>query len=286
MVLDHEHGDVPVARLPGPEEQLADGGGLLHLAEGRRADLVEVHEAAEGIEHRDVDALALARALPGVERGGDREGRVQTRRLVREQVRDESRRLLRPDHLGDPRDRLDHHVVGGQLGRRALGPEAADCGVDEPRVLAPQHVPADAEPVEHARAEVLEHDVRLAREAAEGRGAALALEVEHDAPLVPVHLHEEAGHVRRAGAAHVAGGVADRRLDLDHVGAHVAEDLAAERAGDDRRQVEDADARERSRRLSTDLDVHGLLRIRSRLGTGIARRRPEAGARRARRRGA
>ena len=46
---------------------------------------------------------------------------------------------------------------------------------------------------------------------------------------------------RRRGAAHVAA----RRLDLDDVGAHVGQQRAAQRAGDEVRQLDDADAGER-----------------------------------------
>ena len=39
--------------------------------------------------------------------------------------------------------------------------------------------------------------------------------------------------------------LAVQRLDLDHIGAHVAQDLAGGRAGDDLREVENEGVRER-----------------------------------------
>ena len=55
-----------------------------------------------------------------------------------------------------------------------------------------------------------------------------------------------AGDERRAPAAGVVA--AARRLDLDDVGAHVAEHHGAQRARQDARQIDDADAGERALR--------------------------------------
>ena len=94
-----------------------------------------------------------------------------------------------------------------------------------------------------------------------------ALQVEHQAALVAVErgeAHALAVADRRRGAAHVAA----RRLDLDHVGAHVGEQRAAQRAGDEVRQLDDADAGERlahcilQARLVDDLLVHRHLALR------------------------
>ena len=63
--------------------------------------------------------------------------------------------------------------------------------------------------------------------------------------LISFH-HSGTPSLAAAVAAHaVAGG---RVLDLDHVGAEVAEDLAAQRPGEDRRDVEDPQSCQRGRR--------------------------------------
>src|SRR5262249_18743555 len=61
-------------------------------------------------------------------------------------------------------------------------------------------------------------------------------------------------HVRAEAASHVTG----RRLDLDHVGAELRQQLRGVRARDDGRQVDHADAGERC-------DRHGRRRYRPRL---------------------
>ena len=55
----------------------------------------------------------------------------------------------------------------GAVAQRAVLAVAADRAVDDPRVDLPQRLVADAEAVEHAGPEGLEHDVGVAR-----RGAA------------------------------------------------------------------------------------------------------------------
>ncbi len=77
------------------------------------------------------------------------------------------------------------------------------------------------------------------------RSAALPpsrLEVEHDGALVAVEVGEDGAEARRRERRHGAHAVALGRLDLDDLGAEVAQDLRAVGAEDDRGQVEDAQA--------------------------------------------
>jgi hypothetical protein len=87
--------------------------------------------------------------------------------------------------------------------------------------------------------------------------AARCAQVEREAALVAVHR----GH---PGAAEVRAEVlAVQGLDLDHVGAHVAQDLAGGGAGDDLREVENERVGQRQ---------HAMELLRS--GTLASRRRP------------
>ena len=72
--------------------------------------------------------------------------------------------------------------------------------------------------------------------------AALVAQVDRDRPLVARDRRppEAAPVVEHAPPAHRVAGPG--RLDLDHVGAEVAEQLARERAGDERAELEDAQA--------------------------------------------
>ena len=103
---------------------------------------------------------------------------------------------------------------------------------------------AEPELVERARPVRLQKHVRFCRELAQDLDCLGLLEIEHQAALVAVErdeAHALAVADRRRGAAHVAL----RRLDLDDVGAHVGEQRAGERTGDEIRQLDDPDPRQR-----------------------------------------
>ena len=72
------------------------------------------------------------------------------------------------------------HVVAGAVAQRAVLAVAGDRAVDEPGVLLAQALVADAEAVEHAGAEGLQHDVVLARQAQEDLAPAVGLQVDAD----------------------------------------------------------------------------------------------------------
>jgi hypothetical protein len=76
-----------------------------------------------------------------------------------------------------------------------------------------------------------------------------AAEVERDAPLVAVDGEERGAlPVRQPVSRGLAGGVAAaHRLDLDHVGAEIAEQLAAEGPGHHLGEVDDRQMRQRER---------------------------------------
>jgi hypothetical protein len=125
--------------------------------------------------------------------------------------------------------------------RRPLGSglaEARHRGVDDARIDGFHVRGAKAELVERPRPVRLEQYVRGARELEQDLDRLRSLEIEHEAALVAVErdeAHALAIADRRRGAAHVAL----RRLDLDHLGAHVGEQCAGERAGDEIRQLDD-----------------------------------------------
>ena len=109
-----------------------------------------------------------------------------------------------------------------------------------------QHVGGEAPALEGAGPEVLDQHVGGGDQAAEDLGALGGGQAERDGALVARDLRPpDRGAVeRRAVAAHAVAGL--RVLDLDHLGAEVAEDLAGQGPGQDRRGVDDAEAGERS----------------------------------------
>ena len=141
-----------------------------------------------------------------------------------------------------------HGPVGAERGQRA---------VHEPRIERRQARPVDAEPLGHAAAIGLDHDVGARDEPLEHRPPLGPREIERHAALVAVDRHEHRALAAELGAVDGARGVATGRLlDLHDVGAHVGQIHAAGGAGDEVRQLEHAVAGERQRRHGGLLVVH------------------------------
>ena len=123
--------------------------------------------------------------------------------------------------------------------------------MDEGRVQPRQLGVVEPESGEPAGPEVLDEDVAARDQATQDLGPLRAPQVEPDAALVPID-GEEVGGRPRAGRLlpdprrpPAAGRVALGRLDLDDVGAEVAQEHRAVRPGEDRRAVDDPKAGER-----------------------------------------
>src|SRR5439155_10708719 len=140
-------------------------------------------------------------------------------------------------------------------------PERRERAQDQAPVPRVQRLPAEAARREAPRRLGLEDDVGRRRQCEEQLAPARPVEREGDPALRRVEREPEERTVGIGGAAPEgrppARRIAVRRLDLHHVRAEIAEDLAGEEAGL-RREVEDADA-----------------------GEGVAQRAPTLPARRA-----
>ena len=137
---------------------------------------------------------------------------------------------------------------GREAGALGIGPGLAvarDAGENDAGVHRRQLLVAQVPPFERAGAEVLRDDVGHAGELEKELLAARVAQVQRDALLVP-RLHrppERATLV--AGLAPLAEGVGlVGGLDLDHVGAHVSEQPAGKRAGEQRAQLDQPQARQ------------------------------------------
>ena len=104
-------------------------------------------------------------------------------------------------------------------------------------------------PLRRIDAHIVEEDVRGADQPGE-RGATLRrLEVEREHPLVAVVVDEQ-GAAAGTGRMGVARDVALERLDLDHLGAKVGEDLAGIGAEHDRADLDDPDPLQQRQHVS------------------------------------
>src|SRR5262245_10515779 len=235
LVVVDQRADVAVLRLVGPpvgrEDAQVAGLAVLRL-EAVTAEMVAEHDLKKVFEHRNVDALALAGLLAAVEGGADRAGNL----LADGAVGHDHRRVARLggalplQQVGQAGGSLDEIVVGrlGGIGTALAVAEAA--GIDDPRVDL-LHVVVGKPQARHGlRADVVDQHIAFRRERETRVARGVLLEVQDDRALVAVDAHVDRAHARVAERPRVAHHVAFGWLDLDYVGAEVAEDLGRVRA--------------------------------------------------------
>ena len=177
----------------------------------------------------------------------------------------------------DPAHRLRDHVVGGALRVGSRLAEARDRRHHQPRMLALELLPAVAEPLHHARTEVLDEHVGALEQPLEHAAVGRGVEIEREALLAAVERDEVGGRVADEGADPARVVAAAGRLDLDHARTQIGEHLGAERTGEHARQIDDEDPGERARgrhRLAT-----GALETFLERAQLVAQRAPACGCR-------
>ena len=174
--------------------------------------------------------------------GDDSVGGVEAGDLVGHQRGHVARRAAVTDveEISDARARLDQVVIGGLALMLAARAVAGAVDVDEVFADRLEVVIAKAQTLQPVHPHIGEEHIGLLDEAAERLDAIGRLEVEEDGALVPVAAHVDRAHAGGRRGARMAHDVACPVLDLDHVCAHVAEQLGCVGAEDDGREVEDS----------------------------------------------
>ncbi len=217
-----------------------------HVGQHRELRVVERH----------VDPLPPTRLFATGERRENGDRRERPREEVRDRDADLHRLaagLARDRH--EPAHGLNQEVVSRLVRARARRPVARDRAEDDARVHGRERVVAEPEPVEVAGAEVLDDDVGPRREAPHRLAAGLGLEIERDRALVAIRRRVvgrgAVGQERRAPSARVVARA--RTLDLDDIGAQIAEHLGAERTRENAREVQNPEVREGARGHSREI---------------------------------
>ena len=194
------------------------------------------------VEERDVHALPLAGALAMQKRGEDALARHEAAdRVEHRRAAQRGRPVGVAGHGHDAPHRLHEHVHAGLLAPRPVGAERGQRAVDEPGIQRSQARPVDPEPLGHAAAIGLDHDVGPRDQPLERRAPLGSGQVDRRAALVAVDGDEHralAAEVRAVGRAR--GIAAAGLLDLDDVGAHVGQVHAAHGPGDEVGELEHA----------------------------------------------
>ena len=137
----------------------------------------------------------------------------------------------------EPGRRLVERIEAAEVRERAFEAVRPRVAVDDLGLHPLAVFVADAEPHRDAGRHVVVHDVGALHELERDLVAALLLEVERDAALAPLAAEE-----RLARHAHAVTGDG---LDLDHVGAEVADHHRPERPGEVLTEVDQAHTFER-----------------------------------------
>ena len=207
------------------------------------------------VEQRHVDVLAASGDVARPQRGEDRVAGVHPGHHVGDAHAHLHRRAVGlAGHAHDPAHALDHEVVSRAVRRRAVLTETGDRAIDQAGVDRREIGVTEAPPRQIAQLEVLQKNIRPRRQPADHARAFRAGDVHRRRALVAVGA-EVIGALARVAALGVlherrppAAGVVARTgaLDLDHVGAQIAQHLRAGRPGEDAAEVEHAQAGQRA----------------------------------------
>src|SRR6185503_12400353 len=102
----------------------------------------------------------------------------------------DARRVLRDEHAEKARECLPDRIVGGAIRVRPVGTEAGDRAMHEAWIAPHGYFRAEAEPLGHARPEVLHVHIGRVEELPHHVAVTLAVEVELDALLVAIERLE------------------------------------------------------------------------------------------------
>ena len=162
---------------------------------------------------------SFACAMAPLERGQNTDHSKHAARDIDDGGAGAQRLSRRPCHVGEPSHHLSHLVQRDTLLVRS-GQEPLRGTINEARIVRTQGVVTEPQTLERAGTEVLDHDVRRAREAAGQIDSGGVLQIEANAPLVAVVHRKIAG----ARTLERARAVAADRLHAGHLRAQVGQD--------------------------------------------------------------
>src|SRR5436190_20468377 len=156
------------------------------------------------------------------------------------------RAVLRPGDAHQARFRLQDEIVPGLSGFRSARTVTGDRAAHETWRMFIEPRIGKAPLRQRAELEVVEQHIAFPREVGQYLLALLDAHVENERALVAIESEKISGFAFDKWRAPRPRVVAVRRLDLDHVGAHVAEHHAAQRTCENAREIEHPHASERA----------------------------------------
>ena len=195
--------------------------------EGLARQMVAHDVLHHGLKHRDFNFLAFARARPGNDGGKNGVRPHQANRAVRQRQRHIARLTARRagHQVRHGASALNQVVICGLASVWAAFAVAIQPRVNNAGIVSLQPFVMNPQTLHRLRPDVVNHDVCRACQAVEGFKTFGFLQVEHQASFVAIDVQENGAHARVAHRTNAPHGVACRRFDLHHVGAHVCHEL-------------------------------------------------------------
>jgi hypothetical protein len=253
-LLLHEDEDVVVgaAGMTSIRRAWHSGAELVAGARHRPAQplvIAQAHadEVDHRVLHRHLDLLPLAGGVTLHERGEDADHAVHAGAGVADRGPEiRGRAIGRSGDAHGAAHRLGDRLVALVVAVGTVRAEALDAGEDQARVDLAQHGVAEAQPLDDARAEILQEHVRRLQQGAEDLLAPRLLQIQREAALVAVEGEEE----ETVGVGSISQDVPRRvafvrLLDLDHVRAQPGQHLPAGRPRLIVREIDHPDACQR-----------------------------------------
>ena len=249
LVVVDDHADVAIGGLVRPPvaRQVPRIAALVERRlVGQAAHVVAHHKTRHGLEHRNVDALATPGAVAMHQAGADRTDSSQTHDAVDQRIRHIARHAVAGlrHQRGKRGGALDQIVISGLCRIGAVLTETEHAGIDQPRIDFRNHVVAELQPRHRLRPHVVDQHVGGRDQPQHGVAPGRLLQIEADRALAAVGVEEHRPHAGMPGRPDLPRHVAIRCLDLDDVGAVVAEHLGGIGPHQHGRHVDDLDALE------------------------------------------
>ena len=262
VIRDRHQADVSGLGRIGPAmagQHARIAGVLRPRGERRLPQVVDDVERDHRLQHRHVHDLPLAGPFAPDQSGGDGRRQIDAAELVGERVRDEPRLSVGlADQPGNAALALDHVVECRTFAPRAVLVVAGGVGVDDARIAGAHGCRTDAEPFGRGGAHVVDKHIGRLDQPHERLQRVGGFEIQRHAAFAAVEVDEVRGQAARPLRPQHAHGIAGGRLDLDHIGAHVAEHLGRHRAENVDGEIDDPDAGERTLRCPGFRFVHYL----------------------------
>ena len=198
--------------------------------------------------HRDLKPVALSSLPPLVQRPQNRDHHHHAGAGVADRDTGPGRRAVRvPGHAERAATGLRDHVEGEVFFERTAFAETLDLGVDDAGVDRLHHIIGQTQPLDRARGEVLDHDIRLTDHVLDQVEALRRLQVDGNRLLVGVEDMEIIRVVIRFVRLQPAAGIAPVRvLDLHHFGAEPGKRFGAGGAGLELGEIDNLDSLQKS----------------------------------------